>query len=182
MSEDVERLHERIEAREHEVAALKQRTVGRGRRTRSPHILCGLPLYDVAMGPDPDKNEVRGHARGIIAIGDIATGVLAIGGFARGIVAVGGGAVGFIALGGGALGVIAFGGGAIGILLAIGGMAIGTFAGGGCAVGFAAVGSCAFGYYACGEVAIGKHVLSAMQRDPQAVRFFGPWIPKLFGF
>ena len=44
----------------------------RGIRKRSPKTLCGLPLVDIAIGPDPEKGEMRGHAHGIIAIGDIA--------------------------------------------------------------------------------------------------------------
>ena len=48
-------------------------------RRRSKLTLFGLPLYDIATGPDPEKGERRGHARGIIAVGDFATGVLAIG-------------------------------------------------------------------------------------------------------
>ncbi|MFO1095619.1 MAG: hypothetical protein U0992_20290 [Planctomycetaceae bacterium] len=171
MPQDNEQLQERIDALEREVAELKQRGTWRGVRRRSDIEICGLPLYVIATGPDPEQNEIRGHARGIIAIGDIATGVVAIGGFARGIVAIGG-------LG---VGVVAFGGGAIGLLGAIGGLAIGAFAGGGCAVGFVAIGSVAIGYYACGAVALGKHVIDVVQQDPAAVRFFGPVIPKWLG-
>ena len=66
---------------------------GGGVRKRSSKVICGLPLYDIALGPDLQKGEVRGHARGIIAIGDVATGWLAVGGAARGIVAIGGAAL-----------------------------------------------------------------------------------------
>ena len=78
-----------------------------GKRYRSSIVIFGLPLVHVALGPHED--EQRGRAKGIIAIGDIATGCLAIGG-----VATGGGAVGFVAQGGGALGYYAEGGGAYG--------------------------------------------------------------------
>lgn len=182
MPEHDDELRQRIEELEREVAALKQRGVVRGRRERSTQMLWGLPLYDLALGPDPERNEVRGHARGIIAVGDIATGVVAFGGLARGVIALGGAAVGGIAIGGGALGVVAFGGGAIGLLLAVGGGAIGTIAAGSCAIGLVAVGNVAIGYYAMGNVAIGQHVLSAVQQDAEAVRFFPTWFVKLFGF
>jgi hypothetical protein len=51
-----------------------------GYRKRSGTVLFGLPLYDIAVGANPEAGEARGHARGIVAIGDIATGWLAIGG------------------------------------------------------------------------------------------------------
>jgi hypothetical protein len=171
MSEDSERLEARIEALEREVAALKQRAIPRSVRRRSPESIFGLPLYEVATGPDLERNESRGHARAIIAIGDIATGIVAIGGLARGVVA----------LEGMAIGVIALGGVSIGILLGIGGLAIGAIAGGGGAIGVVAIGGGAIGYYACGGGAFGKYVISAMQQDPEAVRFFGPWVSQLLG-
>ena len=58
----------------------------KGIRKRSATCFAGLPLYDIALGPDLDKGECHGHARGIVAIGDIATGWLAVGGAARGII------------------------------------------------------------------------------------------------
>ena len=83
MNDENAQLKQRIAALEREMAILKQRGYGyRGIRKRSATMLWGLPLYDIAMGPDPEKGELRGHARGIIAVGDFATGVLAIGGMA----------------------------------------------------------------------------------------------------
>ena len=166
MSDDTE-LQRKVEALEHEVAALKSGLVRRGVRKRSANYLLGLPLYDIAIGPDPEKNEVRGHARGIIAIGDIATGVVAMGGLARG----------FVAFGGLAWGAFTLGGCSIGLLVAIGGLAVGLLALGGAAIGLVAVGGGAFGYYACGGAAFGQHVISGMEQDPEAIRFFGQWIP-----
>ena len=170
MFDDVNEMRARIEALEKEVALLKQlqkQTVPfRGVRKRSKTTIWGWPLYDIATGPDPERGEMRGHARGIIAIGDLATGVLALGGGARGFLAIGGGAVGVIAIGGGAVGIVALGGGALG-LLAFGGAAIGMVAFGG--------GAC--GYYACGGDAIGKYVLTATKQSPEAVEFFQSWLP-----
>ncbi|MFM7115683.1 MAG: hypothetical protein ACKOAH_07295 [Pirellula sp.] len=166
MPEDSNEMQAKIQALEKEVAFLKQTVPFRGVRKRSKTVICGLPLYDIATGPDPDRGEIRGHARGIIAIGDIATGFLALGGMARGFFAIGGGAIGVVAMGGGAIGLVALGGGAIG-LLAFGGAAIGVVAFGG--------GAC--GYYACGGGAFGKYVMSATEQNPEAIRFFKSWIP-----
>jgi hypothetical protein len=170
MKDDSEQLKQRIAALEQEVAALKKRGYPyRGIRKRSNRYFWGLPLYDIAMGPDPETGEMRGHAKGIIAIGDIATGVLALGGIARGVIAFGGLAAGLLlGIGGLSIGLLAFGG------LAIGGIALG-----GGAIGGIAIGGGAFGYYAAGGGALGKHVISGMAQDPEAVRFFSDWLPEL---
>jgi len=144
----------------------------KGIRRQSSRKLFGLPLWAIAIGPDWESGEMRGHARGIFALGDIATGWVACGGFARG----------FLAVGGLALGLVALGGGAIGVLLAVGGGAIGGIAFGGAALGMVAVGGGACGYYALGGGAIGEHVVSATHQDPAALSFFQqyfPWITKL---
>jgi hypothetical protein len=49
-------------------------------RIRSRWRLLGLPLYDIALGPDLGRGEAKGRANGIIAIGDVASGVLTLGG------------------------------------------------------------------------------------------------------
>lgn len=154
-------LERRVRELEGKLANL-QATAHRGVRYRSPFTVGGIPFLAVASGPDPDKGEARGHARGFIAVGDIATGVFAVGGLARGIVA----------LGGLAIGVITLGGASIGALAAVGGLAIGTFALGGGALGWTAVGGGTVGAYACGGGAIGEHVVSATRRDPEALAHF----------
>ena len=161
MSDRTEALNERVARLEREVASLRSFPGGRyrGVRKRSQAELLGLPLWEIATGPNPDRGEIRGHAKAIIAIGDIATGFLAIGGYARGAVALGGLAIGAIALGGAA----------IGALLAIGGAAVGGVAIGGAAAGGIAMGGGAAGYYAFGGDACGEFVYSATRRDPQAV-------------
>ena len=83
-------------------------------RRRSDYEYLGMPLWSIATGPDLAKGEVRGHAKGVLAIGDIATGIVAIGGLARGVIALGGFAIGLVAVGGLAVGGLAFGGLAIG--------------------------------------------------------------------
>jgi hypothetical protein len=148
---------------EGQVEALKRSgaVVVRGVRRRSSATFAGLPVYHLAWGPDLERGAIRGHAKGIIAIGDIATGVLAIGGIVRGVVAIGGLA----------LGVLSFGGLSIGVG-AIGGLALGGLALGGGAVGGAAIGGGAVGYYACGGGVVGEHVVGPLERDPLAVEFF----------
>jgi len=155
--EDLER---RVAELEQQVARLGPGY--RGIRKRASWGLGDIPFYDIAVGPDPSRGEIRGHAKGIIAIGDVATGVLALGGLARGVVAFGGAAVGLVSLGGVSLGV----------LVALGGLALGGVAIGGAAVGGVAMGGRAFGYYACGGAASGTHASSPLRRDPEAEAFF----------
>jgi hypothetical protein len=156
-----------------QLQALAQ-TLGRIRsvRKQSEYVFLGLPLYSVALGPDLAKGEMRGHAKGVLAIGDMATGIVAFGGFAMGVIAVGGLALGLITLGGLS----------IGVLLAVGGVAIGAVACGGGALGWVAIGGAAVGYYAAAGAAYGTYVIDAMQRSPEAVAFFSQWpILQLFG-
>lgn len=135
---EVTRLNETVSKLQNQLAAGKPHSRQKPCiRRESSLSFFGLPLYSIAMGPDPASGEKIGHARGIIAIGDRATGFVAIGGIARGILAMGGIAQG---------------------IGAVGGLAIGVFAVGGCAVGaFAAVGGVAAGYFAVGGVAYGVH-------------------------
>lgn len=143
---------------------------GIGVRRQSATRIAGMPLLAIATGPDAASGERRGHARGVIAVGDIATGVLAIGGIARGIVA----------FGGMALGVVSAGGLAIGLAFAVGGAAIGGVAFGGAAAGNVAVGGGAVGRYALGGGGAGQYVIAANRCDAEAVDFFtrnASWIP-----
>ena len=149
---------------------------GGGKRYRSKATLFGLPVVSIAFGPA--EGELRGVARGVIALGDIAIGFLAVGGVSCGIVAVGGAA----------LGLFAIGGLAIGLLTALGGTAIGTAAMGGAAIGVLAIGAGAAGIWAQGAGAAGTFVRSvntAMRRGAggspggfePVTWFFGPWPP-----
>ena len=115
-------------------------------RIQSATKLFGIPLVSIAFGHDPERGETHGHAKGIIAFGDVATGVIAFGTIARGLIAFG-----VIAIG-------VFGWGAIGIgVLACGAIAIGPVAGGGIAVGWISWGGLSVGYYAWGGFAAGVH-------------------------
>jgi len=161
--ESREQLEKRVAELEKQVTALKGGgRPFRGIRKRASWGLGDIPFYDIALGPDLERGELRGHAKGIIAIGDLATGFLALGGLARGV----------IAFGGLAAGLVSFGGLSIGLLSAVGGLAIGGLALGGAAVGGVAVGGGAAGYYACGGGAAGTHVVDAVRRDPEALEFF----------
>ena len=162
-------------SREELIAEVKQLRQGNvrpaliGVRKQSKMTLLGLPLIAIACGPDIDKGESCGHAKGIIAIGDIATGVLAIGGAAFGGITIGGFSIGLISVGGVALS----------ICLALGGFALGTVAVGGFAAGLVAVGGVSVGYYAIGGTPFGVYVIGAMRQDPEAIKFFGQSIPGL---
>lgn len=108
---------------------------------KSKRTLFGLPLVHINLG--------RGlcRAKGILAIGNLATGV-----FSVGILSVG-----LFSLGALALGALAFGGIAAGLLCA-GGISVGLFAVGGVAVGGIALGGVAVGSYAAGGCAVGDKV------------------------
>jgi hypothetical protein len=157
-------LRRRVDELEREVARLRGAggRAYRGIRYRSSAAIGDLPLVAVSIGADPERGEIRGRARGVIAIGDIATGVIAVGGLARGVVA----------LGGLALGALSFGGLSLGVLAAVGGVAIGSLAVGGAAAGGVAMGGAAIGQYSCGGAAAGAHSVSALTRDPEAEKFF----------
>lgn len=143
-------------------------------RRRSQATILGVPVLSIAFGPDLTKGERRGHARGIIAIGDTATGGIAIGGVALGVVSVGGCSFGIAGIGGLAVGLgAAMGGGAVGGL-AVGGGAAGYMATGGGAIGYYAQGGGAYGHFARGGGAHGTHVISSQSgvKDQAAVDAF----------
>jgi hypothetical protein len=117
-------------------------------------MIGSVPLFDTAgIG-----TRHPGMGLGIVAVGGLSIGVVALGGFAVGLVALGGGAIGVIAVGGGSFGLIALGGGA---------------------VGYIAIGGGAIGRYALGQSAYGKAVFSMRRQDPEAVKFFVRWLPRL---
>ena len=98
---------------------------------RSEQVWGNLPVVHVAVGGRQADGRYRpGRARGVIALGDVATGLVAVGGVAIGLFSVGGVAVGLVALGGVAIG-----------LVAVGAVAIGLFAAGAVAIGLTAMGA-----------------------------------------
>ena len=160
-SDDSEKRVDELEA---EISALRERTLlpPLGIRRRATMTIGDMPLYEISLGSDPAGSQLRGHARGVIAIGDVASGVLAIGGYARGIVAIGGLAAGLFS----------FGGLSVGLFGAFGGLAIGGLAIGGASVGAVAVGGGAAGYYACGAASAGMYAISTTYSAPEAVALF----------
>lgn len=113
--------------------------------------LGGRPILAIAVGPDFSRNETRGHAHGVIALGDVATGLIAIGGVARGLIAIGG---------------VAFG------LVTIAGVGFGAIVIAGVAIAQTAFGGVAIGHYAKGGVAVGGHVVSSERTDHSAAVWF----------
>lgn len=109
---------------------------------KSKRTLFGLPLVHINCGPGFCR------AKGIIAIGNIATGVVALGGVTLGLCSLGGLSLGLLlALGGVALGCIS-----------VGGLAVGLSAWGGVALGLLAFGGVSCGWYAVGGVALASRV------------------------
>ncbi len=121
---------------------------------KSKKMINGVPLVHINLGSKMYK------AKGIIAIGNVASGLIAIGLFSLGIISLGVFSLGLIALGSLVLGIFAAGGIAFGGF-AVGGIAIGVLAVGGIAVGVYSIGGIAIadkiarGGYAQGTIAIG---------------------------
>lgn len=128
--DDDKSLESKVDSLEREIRQLKGKRSGPSVRWRTSASIAGLPLMAVAMGPDFERRERRGHAKGIVAIGDAATGLIAVGGSAHGVLALGGISIGLFSIGGVSLGLIA----------AVGGVAAGAVAVGGVACGLAAIG------------------------------------------
>lgn len=121
---------------------------------KSKRTLFGLPLVHINCGPGFCR------AKGIIAIGNIATGVVALGGVALGLCSLGGLSLGLLlALGGVALGCVS-----------VGGLAVGLSAWGGVALGLLAFGGVSWGWYAVGGVALGsKAAIGGVASAPLAI-------------
>lgn len=136
---------------------------------QSKRTLWGLPLLHIHLGI---TKYGFCRAKGIVAIGNIATGLLSIGGASVGAISLGALSVGGLALGAAGLGGLAVGGLAVG-LAAAGGLAVGVLAVGGLSLGIYSIGglACAsqvaMGGAAKGYIAIGDAVdgLIAFQKD-----------------
>ena len=121
---ELQRCIERLERLRDSLAVSATGKEGKSLRFQSNRTLFGYPIYDIAFGPDHVTGAVKGHAKGIIAIGNRATGFVAIGGMAQGIIAIGGLSWGLFTAGGCTLGLVAGVGGvaAGGIVLGGGGI------------------------------------------------------------
>lgn len=147
-----------------------------GYEYKSTQELWGMPLVHINMGGKSGRSR---RAKGIVAIGDIATGVVAIGGLSVGVVSLGGLGIGVVSLGGTAMGIVALGGLSLG-WLAIGGVAFGMMAMGGVAIGINSAGAVAiardiaYGEVARAKIAIGNRTMGdiAFDRDTVTVQSF----------
>src|SRR5215203_834901 len=75
---------------------------------RSEQVWGNLPVVHVAVGGRQADGRYRpGRARGVIALGDVATGVVAVGAVAIGLFAAGAVAIGLTAMGAVTAGVVA---------------------------------------------------------------------------
>lgn len=131
---------------------------------RSKRTLLGLPLVHVNVG------QGTRWARGIIAVGNLATGLVSLGGISVGLVALGGLSLGLLSLGAVVFGLFCWGGVALG-LLSVGGVAIGQYAFGGVVLGgkLAVGGVAASASVAIGEIASGTLTLSP-SASPDAIQ------------
>ncbi len=111
---------------------------------KSQKTIKGIPLVHINLGFGLYR------AKGLVAIGNIATGLLAFGLVSVGLLAFGVLSIALIALGAFSVGGLSFGAVALG-WIAFGGVAIGGLAFGGCALGVYAVG----GYAGALEIAFG---------------------------
>lgn len=138
---------------------------------KSKHELFGLPLVHINLR---DKGFCR--AKGILAIGNIATGFVSLGAISAGLLSLGALTAGLLSTGAISIGLIALGGIAIG-RIAIGGVAIGIYAIGGCAIG---------ARVAVGDYARAPVTFESQQQFQQAIFEHFPntprWLFKLLGW
>ena len=121
---------------------------------KSKRTLFGLPLVHINCGPGVH------WARGIIAIGDIATGLVALGGISVGLFSLGAVSLGLLL----ALGALSVG------VISIGGVALGLTAWGGVAMGLLSIGGVSCGVYAAGGVvAASKVAVGCVASAPLAI-------------
>ncbi|WP_195571952.1 helix-turn-helix domain-containing protein [Paenibacillus sp. 1001270B_150601_E10] len=102
----------------------------------------GLPLIHVHIGRGFKK------AKGIIAVGNIATGILSVGLVANGLISLG-----LISIG-----LIGIGSISIGLLFSLAAVSIGTFSVGAVAIGIFSLGALSIGMYSVGACAIASHL------------------------
>jgi hypothetical protein len=129
---------------------------------KSDRTWFGLPLLHFTYGKCPETGK-RVVAKGVVAIGRLATGIVAIGQACFGLLAIGQLAIGILlGLGQGTTGIFAAGQLAIGAYLALGQVA----------AGWIGIGQFAVGKYVLAQAGSGSHVWSIKSADPIAVEFF----------
>ena len=113
-----------------------------GYEYKSKRTLFGLPLVHINIGFGARR------AKGIIAIGILASGFLSIGVLSAGLLSIGVLSAGLIGLG-------VF---ALGLLLAVGSISVGAVAIGAIAIGVFALGALAVGMFSTGALAVASHI------------------------
>ncbi len=130
----------------------------------------GLPLIHYTHGKCPETGR-RIIAKGIVAVGRLATGILAIGQASFGLVAIGQLGLGLLlGLGQGATGLYAIGQAALGLTFGLGQFATGEIA----------IGQIAYGKYVLAQLGFGEYVWSQKRADPAAVEFFKSLLARIF--
>lgn len=117
---------------------------------KSARSLFGLPLVHVNLAFGcwrPGLYEKAPRAKGVLAVGNIASGVLAVGLLARGMLSLGGVSAGVLSLGCASVGLLCIG------ALAAGGVAVGALA-----LGIVAVGAVAIGMFSLGAASLASHL------------------------
>ena len=128
----------------------------------------GLPLLHYTRGKCPETGR-RIIAKGVVAVGRLATGILAIGHASFGVIAIGQLGLGLLlGLGQGATGLYAIGQVAVGLIFGLGQIATGEIA----------IGQVAYGKYVLAQAGYGDYVWSMKRADPEAIKFFKSLLAK----
>ena len=109
---------------------------------KSERTLFGMPLVHVNIGAGFRR------AKGIFAVGNIATGFVSLGLASFGIISIGLASLGLVSL-------ATF---SLGLLLSIGVISIGTFSIGAIAIGIFALGAVSIGMFSTGALAVASHI------------------------
>jgi len=135
---------------------------------KSHATFLGLPLLHYTRGICPETGR-RVIAKGVVAVGRLATGILAIGHASFGLIAIGQLGLGLLlGLGQGATALCAIGQAAVGLMFGLGQIATGEIA----------IGQLAYGKYVLAQVGYGDYVWSVKRADPEAVAFFKSLLAK----
>ncbi len=143
----------------HETSALQNQPRRNYYEYKSKASLFGIPLVHINVGFG-----IR-RAKGIIAVGTVATGLVSLGAISLGLLAFGAIAAGLLAIGAFALGGLTFGGFSVGVI-AIGGIAVGVYSIGGISLASnVALGAVANAEIAIGDVVSGKHTFETVNNS-----------------
>jgi len=135
---------------------------------KSHATFMGLPFFHYTRGKCPETGR-RIIAKGVIAIGRLATGIIAIGHASFGLIAIGQLGLGILlGLGQASTGFYAIGQLAWGLMFGLGQFATGQIA----------IGQFAYGKYVLAQLGYGDYVWSMKRADPEAVKFFKSFLAR----